>query len=367
MVRVFLVAVLCVLPTLGTARADSAAPLLHLLEQIPRSATGPVSLSDIAAVKRQVGPLAAKTPSPTRELVPYSVLYNGVNKLFGAFAQFAGQGGRAALGFSIFEISRTAAWGERNVSALIIDGVSGQAGDVEAALLRRDFKATEYKGHRVWHRGRDYRIYAGHREDDPFGAVTVLRSSQRFCFRDGFLLFSRGWPTMHGILDAEASLADEPAAGAIVRAGYRLDGIGDLIDVVLLSGQPETTSTAVPTLPEFNRYGLLLWLNGAAMTGGLAIPYPDAATAETARDRFLERLATIKAPTVGRPFTDFLPWPRHIRLVEISGLSVLIFEFQSQADVSQPANLLTFARNPRRTLLEMVRNHDMSALTGHSP
>jgi len=363
--RLMVVIVLVILPMVEIAKADSATPLLHLLEQIPRSAPGLVSLSDITAAKRQIAPLAASTPSPTRELVPYTALYDGVNELdLSTFGQFAEHGGRAALGFSIFGISRMAAWGRRPAMPVIIDGVAAYASRIEAALLAREFKATEYKGYQVWYRGRDHESYNGRHEDDPFSAG--LNSSQRLCVNDGFLLFSRSWSTMHEILDAESSLADEPDVVAIVRAGYMLDGVGDLIDAVLLPGQPETTSTDVPTLPAFNRYGLLLWQSGAMITGGIAIPYAEAAIAETARDRFVERLATLKAPSVRRPFLDFLPWPHRIEIIEFSDLSVLIIGFQSTADISQSVNLMTFMRNPRRTLVNMVRNHDMNSLIGHS-
>lgn len=363
--RLLLAVALFMLPATGMTGEDRGGALLRLMEQIPAGAHGIVSLSDIAAARRQIIPFIQDTPEPTRALVPYTPLYSGQNGFdMSAFGAFATHGASAALGFSIFEITGLAAWGELPAAPVILTGVADRAGSIEAALAARGFEATDYSGHRVWHRGRDFETDREHRGEDPFSLR--FNSSQRFAVKDGFVLFSRSWPVMHDMLDAGASLADDRDAAAILHAGYGVSGAGDLIEAVLLSGQPEAASSAVPGLPPFARYGLLRWQNGATMTGAIAIPYQDAAIAHTARDRFTARLDALKAQSVGRPLSDILPWPRRIEIAEVSGRAVLIFGFQSEADMSQPVNLLTFMRSPGRRLVEMLRNHDLNMLIGHS-
>ena len=363
MKRLFLAVGLCFLSAVGIAQADSDDALMRLLSNVPGDAQGPVLLIDIAAVHRQIAPLAESIAEPTRTLVPYAVFHSGPTGFdMSSFALFAEHGARAELGFSIFEIAQMAGWGEPPATPVILAGIAENGDSLEAALQARGFETTEYNGHPVWHRGRDHEISFDNREEDPFGLR--FSSSQRFSLDGDRLVFSRGWDTMHGILDADSSLAEDPDAAAILQAGYTLEGAGDLIDATLLPGQPEAPPGTTPNLPPLQRYGLLHWQDSATMTGAIVIPYADVATAETAGEILGQRLDTLEAPSVKRPLLDILPWPRRIEIVETSGLAVLIFGFESRADTSQPVNLRTFMQNPRRRLMEMVETRDLDVLVG---
>jgi hypothetical protein len=363
--RLLLAVVLLMLPSIAISQDDRDEPLLRMLQQIPAGAQGEISLSDIAAASRQITPLTHSVPDHTRAIVPYTSLFHGLSGFdMGSFAAFVEDGARDALGFSIFEISQIGGWGELPAAPVIIAGIAHRSGNIEAALLTRNFEIAEYNGHKVWHRGRDYETGSEPPEEEPFSIR--LNSSQRFAIKNEFLLFARGWPVLHGILDAQTSLATDHDATAIVRAGYRSNDAGDLIDIVLLLGQPEAAPSATVTLPPFTRYGLLRWQNGATMTGAIVIPYAETETAVIARNRFTMRLDTLQAQSVERPFSDILPWARHNQIVEVSDRAVLILGFEYQADMSQPVNLLTFMRNPGHRLVEMLRNGDLDMLIGHA-
>ncbi|MCP4937284.1 MAG: hypothetical protein GY927_24520 [bacterium] len=364
--RLLVAIALLISPAPGVAQDEARRPLLSLLSQIPVGAKGIISLSDIAASKRQTAPFAETVPDKnTRLLIPHTSLYHEPNGIsIGSFPTFAKDGASSALGFSIFDITQIAGWGEQPAAPMVIAGVSQHVANIEAALGAREFETTNRRGYKVWHRGRDHETYTEHRDEDPFSAR--LNSSQRFAVKDGFLLFSRVWTTMNKLLDSDSSLGDTVNVAAIIRAGYVFDDAGDLIDAVLLHGQPKTTLSSTPNLPPFTHYGLLLWQNGAVMTGAIVIPYSDTTTAATARDRFISRIDTLKVPSVGRLFSDILPWHRRIEIIENSGHAVLILGFQSKAETSQPINLLTFMHTPHRRLVAMFRNHDLDVLIGHS-
>ncbi|MCG6903800.1 MAG: hypothetical protein LJE68_14075 [Rhodobacter sp.] len=375
--RVALISVAAVLP----ARADT--PLLDLLAHIPADAADMVYLSDHAVMRAQIEPFVQTTPpgDPNRTLQTFSTLFGPGGIDTGGLMTFA-DGTETALGFDLFNIDQLAGWGTPPDAPLIITGVADRAADIAAAHLARGFETSAYNGHTVWHRQNDHEINLKRRNEDPFSGTIGV--SLRLAVKDDTLIVTRAWPAMHRLLDGGPGLDTNTDAAAILRAGYQIDGFGRLTNAILIPDQPmrgpdpaasllSTSPTAgrktpeaaeLPGLPPFLRYGLLLWQDGATLTGAIAIPYVRADTAETALNGFADVLARADSPYVRKPFDQLLPPDRSFQVVDTGDRKVLVLAFRQTAEVKDPIALMTFLNNPNRRLLSMVQTRDIGILIG---
>ncbi len=364
------------------AESGGSGPLHKLLYRIPLDAVGFVTLSDLNAARGQIAPFAAESAQFDRDLLPFTLIYppNG----FDANSLTSLENGALEmLGFSIFEIDQLAGWGNLPIAPVIVTGVADLAAGIEAALQARNFETTDYQGHKVWHRQDDFQMNFKHRNEEPFGGQ--LGTSQRFSIDGNDLLFARSWPSIHRLLDGGPSLADDPDSTAILHAGYSLPDNGSLIDAVLIFGQPIRQGDATPVietgkksnsdafdniqtgLPPFTRYGLLLWQDGASLTGAIAIPYPNAEIATSALNLFTQFLDTTNAPSVDRPFAELLPADRRFEVIDTGSRHVLIVGFRQSVEIERPPKITTFMRNPRQRLIDMLMRRELDFLIGASP
>ena len=374
-------------PLATVARSDSVGPLFGLLGRIPLDARGWVVLNDYAAVATQVAPFTAGLPPdhPSRLYLPFGTLAapNGfdVNSLFGF-----SDGAVDALGFSIFEIDQMAGWGKNPHIGLVLTGIAGQPGRMKSALLARDFAETAIGPHIVWHRQDDFQVDFSRRLEEPFAGADGM--SQRFSIVDEHLLFSRSWQVMEHALDGTAALASDGNASAILQAGYEFAGAGTLISAYLMAGQPlrqsaspesassESASPGTlepagavdpanpPALPAFPLYGVLLWQNGATMTGAIAIPYTSAEAAESAIATFSTLLEVVQSPSVRKPMTELLPTERRFEVIDTGQRKMVILAFETTHTISQPIGIATFTGNPLQRLMTMALRDELGLLIG---
>ena len=372
----------CLVPLATVARSDSVGPLFDLLGRIPQDARGWVILNDYAAVAAQVAPFTTGLPPdhPSRLYLPFGTLAAphgfDLNNLF----EFP-DGAVDALGFSIFDIDQMAGWGENPDIGLVLTGVAGQPGRMKSALMARDFAETAIGPHVVWHRQDDFQADFSRRLEEPFGGMNGI--SQRFSVVGEHLLFSRSWQVMEHALDGTAALASDSNASAILQAGYEFAGAGTLISAYLMAGQPLRQSDSPepdspdtlkpagainpanpPALPEFPLYGVLLWQNGATMTGAIAIPYTSAEAAESAIATFSTLLEVVQSPSVRKPMTNLLPTERRFEVIDAGQRKVVILAFENTYRISQPIGIVTFIGNPLQRLMTMAFRDELGLLIG---
>ena len=366
-------------------------PLQDILARIPADASGLIYLNDLAAARRQVDPLTTDAPTDLdRALAPMSSAFLPAALDQNSLLYFP-DGGKEALGFSVFELDQIAGWGAPPQAPLVATGIDRHGDAIAERLRARGFAATPTQGHTVWHLQDDFKIDIARRNDDPL--TGPLGQSQRIVVDGDTLLFARGWPVMNDLLDPGATLATEPDTAAILRAGYALRGAGDLLGAVIVpfppSGRldpgillqsggnmkPEQFALLLdrmpgrdlPGLPPFLRYGLLLWQDGYDTTGAIVIPYMSRDTAETARDRFTALLDVVESPAARRSFAELLPYDRRFEIVGTEARAVLVLGFTTSADATAPVSLTTFTNTPRRRLMDMLLLREIDLLIGAGP
>lgn len=372
-----------------TAPAPEGTVLADLLHRVPRDAAGFVHLTDIAAARRQTGPLTPDAPGPEdRLLIPWSVLTPPPG--FGHQYLFAHLDDPArAIGLPIFDIDQMAGWGDPPAVPVIVTGIAPYHDAMAAAFTRDGMQVKPVDGHEVWSSGDDFETDLINRDDNPFGGH--LGMSKRFVLDGDTLLAARSWAGIETLLDPGRNLATDPDAAAILNAAYGY-GAGDVINAVLVRGQPSLSLDAasliiggdlstdeirerirhipafnMPGLPRFSRYGLVLWQDGRTLTGAIVIPYVRPDLAKRALARFTDLFERGTSIQTRRPFTELFPWDRRFGIVETGDYSVLVLAFEYTVDPAEPVNMTNLRTNPYHRLLDMAYKRDIDLLIGAGP
>ena len=373
---------------LAASTALAEGPLQSIARHVPLAAEGEIYLLDIAASARQVAALEVddERGRPFMPLAPLAMPAGFDNGIL----LMSPDGFREMLGFSVLEIGQMAGWGRLPDAPLVMRSpvFARDAEKIAAALTARGFTRDERAGRPVWHRQDDNQPNFERRSEEPFNGS--LGMAQRFALDGDIVRHARSWKMMDGLLANGPSLLDDPDAAAILKVATERANAGDLLDMILLGPQQPRTSAAQlvlprkiddatrermmetfrnagPGLPPFRRYGLALWQRGTWMTGAILIPYPDRATAEAARVRFTELLASQNSIVSAKPFDELLPASRQFETIEARDRTVLVLAFGAEADTSNGIALATFVRNPRARLFQMVLNRDLDLLVGAAP
>ena len=358
-------------------------PLLDLLAEIPPNVRGEIYLADHAAMREEIAPFVAMLPRNdlTRLAQSHSVLFPPPG--FDTTSIFKLEdGAREALGFSIFDIDQLIGWGPLP-SAPVVFTVGVDDFAIEDALIAREFEVSVHGNTSVYHRQDDYQMNLDRRAEEPFNGSIGM--SQRFARKGDLVLHTRGWPTMRDLIDLDIGLDTDRDATAILEAAYTFDGVGALTFAYLMDEQPSAApdlgviakelfdgksdrKRAEPLrtegLPPYLRFGLLLWQDGAKMTGAIALPFIRKDTAQAAMKLFNEKLLAAKTFSGKLPFTEYLPVARHFEIIETRHRNVLILAFQTKLDRSDPINLRSFNNTPLHRLMNLHFQRDIGQLIG---
>jgi hypothetical protein len=369
------------------APAEGPGPLEQLAGRVPAGAEGMVVLTDVAASLAETAPLSKEFDPLNRRMMAYTplTLIDGFD-LSGAFAVVVGGGIKRVMGFEIDEIGQIASWRDGPETPVIIAGLAERSGAVAAALEGRGFARDRRFGSTIWHRQEDFATDPARAGEDPF--VQSYGRSARFAFDGEHLLFAQGWPGIGALLAGGPGLGDDADVAAILRAAYLAGEHGQPLEAILLGGQaraydavrafhgsgPGAAAKAAEALaamagrealPQFTRHGLLLRQNGMRMSGAVAIPYPDRATAETALERIgplLRCTTSLFAP--GETFDELLPYDRHFGIVETGGRAVLVLAFEDVGGRFGGITPMMFGSNPYDRLRDMQFAGDLPMLLG---
>ena len=352
-------------------------PLETLAARVPANASGPIILADPAAARREAGRVIALTDQTDRALAGFFALSATQTLAPTVFGRFP-DGGRAALGFSIFDIAALAAFGEPPDAPLIARIPGIDPGRVGAALGRRGFARDSRAGLPVWSIQPDNATDLERRMSDPFAGM--LGQPRRFLIDGETLLFARSWKMLDRLLSPGRTLADDPEAAAILAVGYGFDAAGSLIEAMLLPGPvmrvidptmlmqspglPVPPGFELPGLPPFSRYAILKWQDAGRLTGAIAIAYPDRATAELARDRFSALLGRAVSPMAQQPLDAMLPPTRAFRVVNNGQRAVLLLSFSLDISGDAPLGLGSMQRNPGNRLVALYQRRELELLIG---
>ncbi len=373
----------------NTPRKPATGPLEALLTQIPLAAQGDIYLTDIAASRRQVDPLTTDAPSDDdRILAVYSslMLPEGFGRDYLAMML---DRRTATIGFDIFGFDQMAGWGIPPDLPVIATGIEGHNAAMATRMAENGLQVRTVSGRDVWFIRDDNQMDLGARDPGPFGGH--LGMAQRFVLDGDLLLYARSFGVIETLLTPGPTLESDADSAAILRAAYAFDA-GDVINVVLVPEQPAKAPDpamvltladgktaaeveamiagmpefALPGLPRFLRFGLVMWQDGRSTTGAVVIPYIRRDTAETARENFAALLTQGTSVMARRPFDELLPAERRFEIVETGGRHVLILSFTDHADPAEAVNLMTFMRNPQNRLFQMYVARDLPLLIGSS-
>jgi hypothetical protein len=362
-------------------------PFEALAARIPLAAPGLITFCDLDAARRQAVRVLAPDEIERQELVQFGALHPPAGFDVQMLGRLEGDGSDL-LGFSVYEIDQMAGFGTLPTAPVILTGLDGAEGRMAEALSARGFAHAERDGTAVWHLQEDYRIDVRAGGADPF--ATRMGASQRFAFKDGALLFARGWPEMDKLLAPGLTLAIDSDAMAILRAGYTLNTPGEFLEAILFSEPMVRMASAtdllgltsaddiaeardrilsrpgfdLPGLPLFRRFGLLFWQDGGRLTGAIAIPYPTRELAETARDRFTALVAAMHSPSANKPFAELLPASRAFDIVDLPGKSVAVLAFTQEIDPEERKTVMMFSRHPETRFLQFYIARELALLIG---
>lgn len=374
MIRILILALL--LATTPAFAGDR--PLEALAARVPADTRGVITLASPALARREAGRAIAQTTPADRDFAGfYALSITGAldTSLLGRFPD----GGRPALGFSVFDITAVAAFGEPPSVALIAQLPGLDPETIDAALPSRGFSRAQRAGHPVWSRQDDNAVNPMERMSDPFAGQ--IGHASRFLVDGDALYFARAWPVLEHMIAPGAVLAGDRDIAAILDAGYAYAQAGSFIEATFLPGPvtrmldpvllEQGNATLVPPgfelpgLPPFNRFAILKWQDGARLTGAIAIPYVSHATAEQARDRFSALLGQAVSLAARRPFDEILPPERDFRVIETGGRAVLVLSFSLDIskgdDPPKPASML---RHPGNRLMSFHLNRELNQLIG---
>ncbi|MEM7058951.1 MAG: hypothetical protein AAF557_15290 [Pseudomonadota bacterium] len=380
----YLIAVLGLGPAVSHAQDR---PLAELAALVPEDPQGWVSLADIAAAKAQARPYANPPSDVNLGLMAYTAIHPGPGFDAQSLAM-SKDGFNDALGFQVTDIAGLATWGKApDGPAIMTFAYRLRPSTVGPALTKRGYVVDSLDGVPVWHRQEDHEIVITRRREDPFSGG--VGHSGRFALKDKSLIYTRTWPMLDRVLKGENSYGARPEVKAILDVAYRRDDVGELIEALFIGPQtirqadaaaslgaklnenPTDEFQAVlekidyPGLPPFLNHALLLWQDGIRLTGAIAVPYADEATARQGLNRFVSALKAAPNLRTGGRLAEFLPQERTFAVVQSGDRFVLLLMFHQRARERDLGSVMAFANNPVRRFTQMIATREWSLLTGY--
>lgn len=384
--KVFGICLTAVLACVPLATQAEDRPLQVLAQLVPEAPQGWVSLANIAAVKEQARPFAKPPSEVNLGLMAFAPIHPGL----GFDAQSLGMSKdlyKSALGFSVGDIAGLATWGEAPDGPAIVTFADRiRPSTIGPALTKRGYVVDTREGVPVWHRQEDHKFDLERLREDPFTGRLGL--SGRFAVTNEALIFTRAWPMMDRILKADGSFGDRPEVQAILDAAYGREGLGDLLEALFIGPQsPRMADMGLllggkltdnpsedmkaklkkldyPGLPPFLNHALLSWQDGTRLTGAVAIPYLDEATARQALKRFVGALKVAESFLVKRVISDMLPEERTFTVLPAGDRFVLLLMFHQQAREQDLDSVLAFRNNPVGLFTQLIMTREWTLLTG---
>ena len=360
--------------------------LSEIAEEVPLSAGGAITLSNVQAARRQLHDYVSANASANAAATIFLSMYlsDSIDKFSLILFADAAEG---QLGFRMDEICHLAGWGAGDSFPTVISGVNDKRLEIAAALERRQFSKTEVSGSEIWTRSEVSTLEGLQDDIDPFGGM--LGREQRFAIDSNVLRFARDANMSLELSPGIARLASEPSIAAILTALQPNPELGEVIDVMLLPEQPsrfdnlagrmdlpETISEnemiarlenwrgySLPGLPKFSRYAIAHWRKAEKVSATVIIPFSDRSNADLAVERIETNLNNMDSMINRSAILDLFPQPRSYEVRRVRNYELILWKLtEKYTDIDD--SLVQVARNPFIRLADMVRVGEIGLLLG---